>query len=252
MSKLTEKIQAAKDMGRMALIPFLPAGYPDKDAFWKHMRELDDAGADIIEIGMPFSDPVADGPVVEAASLKALENGASVSWILAELKDAAPFSAALVLMGYYNPVLQYGLEKFAAQAAEAGISGIILPDVPYEEADAVRAALEKHGVDLIPLVGLNTSRERMQLYARSSRGFAYFVSVMGTTGAREALPEKVREGLRMAGEVFDIPLALGFGLKHPDQLAAMNGLVDAAVFGSALITHIEDGGSAAEFMARWK
>lgn len=252
-SLLTEKIAAAHAAGRLGLIPFLPAGYPDKERFWKEIGGLDAGGADIIEIGMPFSDPVADGPVVEAASLKALDLGVNLSWILTELaKHRSGIRAGIVLMGYLNPVLQYGLERFAKDAAGAGVNGLILADLPFEEAGAVRAALEAQGLDLIPLVGLNTSRERMGLYAKNARGFAYFVSVLGTTGERASLPPEVRQGLALAKEVFSIPLALGFGIKSPEQLAELRGVVDAAVFGSSLIKHLDAGGDAAGFMARWK
>lgn len=250
MSKLTEKIRTKNESGRVGLIPFLPAGYPDKESFFTHIEELDNSGADVIEIGMPFSDPVADGPTVERASLHCLELGVNLAWILGELKQRS-LEAGLVLMGYLNPVYQYGYDRFAADAAEAGISGVIIADLSMEESGPLKEALAAKGVSLIPLVGLNTPRERMEKYAEGAEGFAYFVSVLGTTGARAALPGEVREKLKQAKEVFDIPLALGFGLKHPDQLAGMEGLMDAAVFGSALIDHIDAGGSCAEFMAPW-
>ena len=250
-SKLTERIQEAQAKGRVALIPFLPAGYPEKETFWQELVGLDTKGAAVIEIGMPFSDPVADGPVVERASLKALDNGVNLEWVLSELQKRR-FRAGLVLMGYLNPVLQYGLERFAKDAAKAGVGGVILADLPYEEAAEIRAVLDAEGIALVPLVGLNTSAERMALYAKDAKGFAYFVSVLGTTGARESLPEEIRSKLEMARTVFDVPLALGFGLKHPDQLKQLNGLVDAAVFGSALIAHIDDGGTVGEFMDRWR
>lgn len=251
MSKLTDKIQTANKAGRVGLIPFLPAGYPEKDRFFEELKQLDQGGADIIEIGMPFSDPVADGPTVERASLKCLEMGVNLAWILDELKQRT-FNAGLVLMGYLNPVLQHGLQRFAKDAAEAGVSGVIIADISKEESGPLKQALEAEGISLIPLVGLNTSRERMSAYAKTSTGFAYFVSVLGTTGARAALPDEIKAKLKMAREVFDIPLALGFGLKHPEQLKEIKGLVDAAVFGSSLIDHIDAGGSSADFMQRWK
>jgi tryptophan synthase, alpha subunit len=256
-SILTKRIEAARKAGRVALIPFLPAGYPNKSRFWDEIDGLDEAGADIIEIGMPFSDPVADGPVVEQASLKCLEAGVNLKWLLAELASRkGRYKAGLVLMGYLNPVLQYGLEKFAVDASSAGVSGIILADVPFEEAEPIRAIFAPRGLDIIPLVGLNTTPERMALYAKEGRGFVYFVSVLGTTGVRSSfdtgLPETIRTGLTQAKAIFDIPVALGFGLKHPDQLKALTGLVDAAVFGSALIRHLDGGGNAKDFMHVWK
>ncbi|SKA71894.1 tryptophan synthase, alpha chain [Paucidesulfovibrio gracilis DSM 16080] len=249
--KLTQRIEEATAKGRPALVPFLPAGYPHRETFWQTLVGLDTKGAAVIEIGMPFSDPVADGPVVERASLKALENGVNLEWILSELQKRE-FRAGLVLMGYLNPVLQYGLERFARDAARADVGGVILADLPYEEADEVRSVLEEQGVALIPLVGLNTDAERMALYAKHARGFAYFVSVLGTTGARESLPAQVRARLELAKAAFDVPLALGFGLRRPEQLAELTGLVDAAVFGSALIEHLDDGGTVGEFMDRWR
>ncbi len=255
---LTKRIEAARANGRLALIPFLPAGYPNKARFWDEIDGLDASGADIIEIGMPFSDPVADGPVVEHASLKCLDAGVNLKWILAELAARkGRYKAGLVLMGYLNPVLQYGLENFARDAASAGVHGVILADVPFEEGGFIHAAFDPHGLVLIPLVGLNTEPSRMALYGNNAKGFAYFVSVLGTTGVRSqfdtsGLPPQLRQGLTQAKAAFSVPVALGFGLKHPDQLKGLAGLVDAAVFGSALIRHIDQGGDAKGFMQVWK
>lgn len=253
ITKLADKINEAKAQGRTALIPFLPGGYPSREQFWKEIIELDENGADVIEIGMPFSDPVADGPVVEAASLKCLADGIDLKWILEGLSEhRAKISAGVLLMGYFNPVLQYGLEKFAKDAQEAGVNGLIIADLPFEEGVDFRDLLAEYGIALIPLVGLNTEKERMALYAKGGNGFCYYVSVLGTTGDRDSLPEEIKDGLACAQEIFDIPVALGFGLKEPSQLKELEGLVDAAVFGSALIRHIDSGKSSAEFMKVWK
>lgn len=259
MSKhiLTERIERAHAEGRLALIPYLPGGYPDKERFWEEIDQLDKNGADVIEIGMPFSDPVADGPVVEHASLKCLEAGVNLKWIISELAARkGRFHAGMVLMGYLNPVLQYGLSRFAKDAAAAGVHGVILADVPFEESEPIRAAFDPEGLALVPLVGLNTAPERMALYGSVAKGFAYFVSVLGTTGVRSSfdagLPPEVSVGLAAAKKAFGVPVALGFGLKRPEQLAGLHGLADAAVFGSALIRHIDDGGEAAGFMKIWK
>lgn len=253
MNPMQIKIEEAKAKGKVGLIPFLPAGYPTREQFWKELEQLDAAGASVIEIGMPFSDPVADGPVVEKASLKCLDDGINLKWIFDGLKERkGQFNAALLLMGYLNPVYQYGLDAFGADCEAAGVSGLIIADMPHEESGFVKEALAPHGVSLVPLVGLNTTKERMQLYAENASGFCYFVSVLGTTGQRESLPARIKEKLAEAKEVFDIPIALGFGIKHPDQLTQFDGLMDAAVFGSALITHIDEGKSSAEFMEPWK
>jgi len=253
MNPMQIKIEEANKKGKAGLIPYLPAGFPNREQFWKELEALDAAGASVIEIGMPFSDPVADGPVVEKAVLQCLEDGINLTWIFDGLKERiGQFNAALLLMGYLNPVYQYGLDKFGEDCKAAGVSGLIIADMPIEEADFVKEAIEPHGVSLVPLVGLNTPKERMKLYAENASGFCYFVSVLGTTGQRTTLPANIKKKLAEAKEVFDIPIALGFGIKHPDQLAQFDGLMDAAVFGSALITHIEEGKSSTLFMEPWQ
>ena len=254
MTFLEQKIRDAHTAGRTALIPFVTAGFPTLDTFWGIIEELDANGADVIEIGVPFSDPVADGPVVEDASRRALEQGVSLNWIMDGLKQrAGNFKAGIVLMGYLNPFLQYGLKRFAADAAQAGVSGCIVPDLPLDESAPVRTTLKAHGIDLIALVGQNTSEERMREYAAISEGYVYVVSVLGTTGARTGLPPQVEETLRRARKAFNLPLALGFGLQHPDQLAAIPADIrpDAAVFGSALLKHLDKGNTAKAFLELW-
>jgi len=252
-SILTTRIMEALGAGRKALIPFLPGGFPDKERFFDELEALDAGGADIIEIGVPFSDPVADGPVVEKASLSCLLDGTCLSWILGELtRRKGRYRAGLALMGYYNPFYQYGLEKLAEDAVGAGVAGFIVPDLPLEESGPMREACAKYGLDLIPLVGLNTSEERLAAYAATARGYVYFVSVLGTTGMRESLPTEIKDRLTVVRKLFTVPVALGFGIKSPKQLTAFGDLIDGVVFGSALIAHIDAGGTAAEFMERWR
>ena len=249
---LSRRIQAANDEGRSALIPFITAGFPGKDEFWTHLGGLDAAGADIIEIGVPFSDPVADGPVVEAASVRALENGVTLAWILDGLKERrGRYAAPLVLMGYYNPFLQYGLERFAATALEAGVAGCVVPDLPLNEDGALREVLAPRGIALIPLVGVNTGEERMRAYAEKAEGYAYLVSVLGTTGVRDSFPPELAAAFALASRSFGVPVALGFGISRPEQIAAMPVQPRAVVFGSALLKHIEAGHTAESFMRRW-
>ncbi|MBF0482980.1 MAG: tryptophan synthase subunit alpha, partial [Desulfovibrionaceae bacterium] len=245
--------RAATASGRQARIPFLPAGFPDKERFFDELAALDASGADVIEIGVPFSDPVADGPVVERASLESLERGVSLAWLIGELtRRKARYKAGLVLMGYFNPFFQYGLDKLAYDAARAGVSGLIVPDLPFEESYRVHTAVQGTGVSLIPLIGLNTPEARMRLYAERAEGFVYFVSVMGVTGVRGELPPEIALRLDLARSVFNLPLALGFGVKSPDQLTSFGARIDAVVFGSSLIDHLREGGQAASFMDRWK
>lgn len=255
MHLLEKKLRDASAEGRTALIPFVTAGYPSPDAFWNVIEELDESGADVIEIGVPFSDPVADGPVVEAASVEALKNGVTLRRIMEGLRERkGRFKAGLVLMGYMNPFLQYGLDKLATEAQEVGVHGLIVPDLPYDEAGDMRAALSAHGLALIPLVGPNTSEERMKLYADVSEGYVYVVSVMGTTGERASLPPEVPEVLSRVRRVFSLPVALGFGLRVPEQLDALPQDIrpDAAVFGSSLLRHIAAGKAPADFIKVWK
>lgn len=255
MHILEEKIRAAREAGRTALIPFVTAGFPDEGSFWPAVRELDEGGADIIEIGIPFSDPVADGPVVEEASRRVLSDGMSLARLLSELEERKDFfHCGMVLMGYYNPIMQYGPEKFAVDAARAGVHGVIVPDLPYEEAGELRALLATRGIALIALVGPNTDEERMRRYADVSLGYVYVVSTMGTTGQRSLLVPQVAATMRRARSVFSLPLALGFGLSEPAQIEDLppDARPDAAVFGSALLRHLDEGGSAADFIARWK
>lgn len=252
---LEQKIRSARAAGRTALIPFVTAGFPDEGSFWPAIRELDEAGADIIEIGVPFSDPVADGPVVEEASRRVLSDGMNLARLLVELQERKDiFQCGIVLMGYYNPFMQYGLAKFAVDAARAGVHGVIVPDMPYEESEELRELLAAQGIVLISLVGPNTSEERMRLYAKVSQGYIYVVSAMGITGKRSLLVPQVAATMRRARSIFSQPLALGFGLSEPAQVEDLppDARPDAAVFGSALMQHLDAGGSVADFMARWK
>ena len=252
---LQEAVERAHALGRRAVIPFITAGFPDKDSFWTHLSRIDESGADIIEIGVPFSDPVADGPVIEQASRDALARGVSLKWILDGLKARKGcFSAKLVLMGYVNPFYQYGLEQLARDAEEAGVSGFIVPDMPLEESGMFREVFSPRGLTLVTLVAPNTSVERMREYKPYTSGFVYVVSVLGTTGGKANLEQSVTETMRRARSVFDVPLALGFGLEQPEQMQGLppDTLPDAVVFGSALLKHLDAGKPAAEFIARWK
>ncbi len=274
-SRLTEIIENNSRQGRLSKIPFLSAAFPQAESFWNILADLDAHGADIIEIGVPFSDPIADGPVVAEASQRALENGGSLDYIFTGLdKRRAGLKAGIVLMGYVNPFIQYGWEKAAkenknGQVAEilaasleiladklkaSGVDGLIVPDLPLDENGPWVKALGPRGVDLIALVGPNTSLEKMKLYAQSGvSGYVYVVSVMGITGVRQGLPPEVADTLKRAREAFDLPLALGFGLSSPEQLAVIDKDIrpEGAVFGSALIKHLDQGGTAEEFMAVW-
>ncbi len=250
---LTRKIHQALNEGRKALIPFVPAGFPSKDRFWDVVVELDAAGADIIEIGVPFSDPVADGPVVEKASLRALEQGVNLEWIIEGLaENSSKMQAGIVLMGYFNPFLQFGLQDLAQKAGKSGANGLIIPDLILEEVLPYIDLFNDHDLAYIPLVGLNTPPERLKDYAGLNPAFAYLVSVMGITGTRTGENKLLKDKLVQAREVFNCPIALGFGLSTKDQLERIRDLVDAVVFGSALISHLDEGKSAGDFLRSWR
>lgn len=258
MNRLSSAIRAANDAGRTAVIPFITAGFPSKEDFLDTLKSIADAGADIIEIGIPFSDPVADGPVIEDISRDSLAQGVTLAWILDELEKAATFlKVPLVLMGYTNPFYQFGLEKLAERASRLGVHGMIIPDLPLCEAESWRLTLDKYDIALIPLVAPNTPVERMREYAEVSKGFVYVVSILGTTGIQTQSSTTqqtlVEETLRRARASFSIPVALGFGLRSPDQLErlAPDTRPDAAILGSALLLHIREGGSSKSFLSPW-
>lgn len=248
-------ILAARQAGRHAVIPFITAGFPSLERFWDTLAEIDAAGADIIEIGIPFSDPVADGPVIEDISRQALEDGVSLEWVVQGLRARKGcFHAKLVFMGYMNPFMQYGLERLAADCAEVGVSGFIVPDLPLEETPEFREALHPYGLSLITLVGPNTSSARMKEYATYAQDYVYVVSVLGTTGGVNEHIEAVADTIRRAREAFDVPLALGFGLRVPAQLETLppDARPDAAVIGTALLEHIRRGEPVASFLEPWR
>lgn len=253
-SPLQEAVERAHALGRRAVIPFITAGFPDKESFWTHLERIDGAGADIIEIGVPFSDPVADGPLIEQASRDALARGVSLKWILDGLKARkGRFFAKLALMGYVNPFYQYGLERLALDAAEAGVSGFIVPDMPLEESGIFRDAFDPHGLTLVTLVAPNTSVERMREYKPHTSGFVYVVSVLGTTGGKVDLTQSVTETMRRARPYLTCRWRWASDSRRRTSWMPCRKTPgpDAAVLGSALLRHIAEGKDAAEFLGKW-
>ena len=271
VSELSGIINDNLGAGRLTRIPFLPAAFPGREEFWTILADLAAHGADIIEIGVPFTDPVADGPQVVEAGRQALANGGGLDYIFEGLaRRRHKLSRGLVLMGYVNPFIQYGWRRaalkfrgpreimaaslafLAEKMSQAGVAGLIAPDLPLEESALWLKALRPRGLDLIALVGPNTSLEKMRAYADGGfGGYVYVVSVLGTTGLRGDLPPEAAETLKRARKAFDLPLALGFGLSSPAQLESLPERPAAAVFGSALIRHLAGGGTVRDFMAPW-
>lgn len=224
----------------MGLVAYITAGDPSLDATREIVLAAADAGADVIELGVPFSDPLADGPTIQRASERALRAGATLAKVLdlvAQIRKQS--QVPLLLFGYYNPIFQMGLEKFAAAAAKAGADGALITDLTPEEAGDYRAAMRAQNLDTVFLAAPTTTSERFAQIAAASSGFLYLVSRTGVTGAREALPEDLPALVRRARAATKLPLAVGFGISLPGHISVLGGLADAAVVGSALMQEVE-------------
>jgi tryptophan synthase alpha chain len=229
---------------RAALMPYLMAGYPSLDASAEAGLAAVAAGADLIELGIPFSDPLADGPVIHAAGTEALAAGATPHNTLRVCERLAA-DVPVVLMVYVNVVLTAGAEAFALRAAAAGAAGLIVPDLPHDEADEVRAACDAEGLALVPLVAPTTTPERIAEIGASARGFVYTVSLTGTTGEREALPPGLAETVGRVRSASDVPVAVGFGISTAEQASAVAELADGVIVGSRIVRAAGEGGAEA-------
>ncbi|MDR7666744.1 tryptophan synthase subunit alpha [Methanosarcina sp. Z-7115] len=237
--KISEKFGELRERKEGALICYVMAGDPSAEATGEIVKALADGGADIIELGFPFSDPVADGPTIQAAGQRALAVGMDTQRYF-ELVKALEVGVPLVCMTYYNPVFRYGVEKFVERAADAGISGLIIPDIPVEEAADLKNSCEKHGLDLIFLVAPTTTGKRVRKILESSSGFLYLVSRLGVTGTREDVSSSTKELLSRVET--GLPKAVGFGISTAQQAAEVrNAGADAVIVGSAFVRIIEDG-----------
>ena len=224
----------------MGLVAYITAGDPSLAATEQFVIALANAGADVIELGVPFSDPVADGPVIQRASERALRGGTTLTGVLSLVKSLrAKTDVPLVLFSYYNPVLQMGLEKFGDAAKEAGADGVLITDVTPEEGVEYRAAMSSRGMDTIFLAAPTSTDERLTLIAKSSSGFLYLISRTGVTGAKDQLAEELPSLARRVRRVTELPIAIGFGISLPGHVSVLGGLAEAAVVGSALVEEIE-------------
>ena len=239
-SRISLRFAGLRSAGEMGLVAYLTAGDPSLEATEKFVLALASAGADVIELGVPFSDPVADGPVIQRASERALRSGTTLAGVLALVKSLrAKTQVPLVLFSYYNPVLQMGLEKFADAAKAAGADGVLITDVTPEEGGEYRAAMGSRGLDTIFLAAPTSTDARLALIAKSSSGFLYLISRTGVTGAKDQLAEELPALARRVRRVTELPVAVGFGISQPGHVAVLGGLADAAVVGSALVEEIE-------------
>jgi tryptophan synthase alpha chain len=247
MSRLSDAFAGARAQGRTALVCYAMGGDGDTSAL---LQAIDAAGADVIELGLPFSDPIADGPVLQAAATRAIARRTTLRDLLA-MASRLRLRAPLVAMGYMNPIEAMGSRGFAHALSDAGLCGAIVPDLPLEEAEPVRADLAAEGLDLVPLVAPTTPHERAARIAATARGFLYYVSVTGVTGARAALPHDLEMRLAELRAISPAPVAVGFGISRPEQAAALKGKADGVVVGSALVaTHHERGVRAAAELVR--
>jgi len=238
--RIKRRFAALADEGRAGLVTFITAGDPDRDISAAILRGLPGAGADIIELGMPFTDPMADGPAIQESSQRALAAGQTMRRTLAMVHDfrAHDDDTPIVLMGYYNPIYFYGVDFFAEDAANAGVDGLIIVDVPPEEDPELRDPAARAGIDFIRLTTPTSDDERLPVLMRAASGFVYYVSITGVTGTRSAETSSVVDAVTRIRKYTDLPLAIGFGIKTPEQAADIARVADAAVVGSAIVDRI--------------
>ncbi len=248
MSRLQSRFAALKQENRAALVTFVTAGDPDYATSLAILKGLPEAGADVIELGMPFTDPMADGPAIQLANIRALGNGQNMQKTLQMVREfrAGNQDTPLVLMGYYNPIFCYGVARFVADAKEAGVDGLIVVDLPPEHNDELCDPAQAAGIDFIRLTTPTTDDARLPTVLAGSSGFVYYVSVAGVTGAGAASMDQVEEAVARLRRHTDLPLCIGFGIRTPEHAAEIAKRADGAVVGSALIDRIAKAGSPAE------
>jgi tryptophan synthase alpha chain len=240
-TRIYERFRALREAGELGLVAYITAGDPSLDATLKFVLALAEAGADVIELGVPFSDPLADGPTIQRASERALKSDTTLAGVLDLVRRIRQsYQVPLVLFSYYNPILQMGLEKFALSASSAGADGVLATDLTPEEANDYRRILAAHQLDTIFLGAPTSTDERLAKISACSSGFLYLISRTGVTGAKDVLPDELPALIRRARNVTQLPIAVGFGISLPGHVSVLGGLADAAVVGSALVSDIEN------------
>jgi tryptophan synthase alpha chain len=247
MSRIKHVFAALKEEGRSALIPFVEAYDPDRATSLTLLRGMAERGADIIEIGMPFTDPMADGPTIQAAGRRGLTAGATLAGLLGLVREfrTTDSRTPIVVMGYLNPILSYGVQRFCTDAAQAGVDGLIVVDLPTEEADLLLPDASANGLDVIRLIAPTTSDERLPKVLSGSSGFVYYVSITGITGTRTATAEDLARDIPRIRAATDLPIAVGFGVRTPEQARIVAEYADGAIVASALIEKLVQAGATA-------
>ena len=241
MSRISDVFSEAAKQNRMTFMPFVTAGDPSVEATATVLKALRDADVDLIELGFPYSDPIADGPVIQASYTRALDNGVTVEKILEMMASVKDDGLPPVLaMVSFAIIFRYGVDRFAAKASESGFSGLIIPDLPADEAEEMSAVAAQYKLDLVQLIAPTTTPERAQQILDASSGFVYCVSVAGTTGVRKELPPELIEQLKQLRENTDLPLAVGFGISSPEQVSSLEGAADGIIVGSAIVNRVAE------------
>ncbi|MBE9019561.1 tryptophan synthase subunit alpha [Chroococcidiopsis sp. CCALA 051] len=243
MTAISECFKSLRDRHECALIPFITAGDPDLATTAEALRVLDAAGADIIELGVPYSDPLADGPTIQAAATRALQRGTKLEQVLEVVAAVkSDLRSPIILFTYYNPILYRGIESFFQQISQAGVAGLVIPDLPLEEAEYVLQVATQYGVEVILLVAPTSSPERIEAIARHSQGFIYLVSVTGVTGIRTGLEARAQDLLQQIRQMSDKPIGIGFGISQPEHAAQVKQWgADAVIVGSAVVKRLAEG-----------
>jgi len=242
VTRLSNTFAKLKKEGRSAFVPFITAGDPDMETSFAILEKLPGAGADVIELGLPFTDPMADGPAVQAASVRALAAGATTAKVLKLIEKfrKADKTTPIVLMGYYNNVHAYGTARFVKDVAQAGVDGLIVVDLPMEEDEVLRVPAKAQGVDLIRFVTPTTDEARLKRIVADASGYLYYVSVAGVTGTKSVPEEEVRAAMTRIKAATDLPCTVGFGIRTPEQAAAIARIADGVVVGSAIVSRVAD------------
>jgi tryptophan synthase alpha chain len=251
VGRIEAKLQQLREKDEKALIFYLTAGDPSLAESEELIGYLDRSGVDILEIGVPFSDPTADGPVIQAASQRALKNGVTLSAILDMIERIRRSSdIPIVLFGYYNPIFIYGCEAFAEKAQEAGVDGVLVVDLPFEESQELRKYTDARGIDFIALIAPTTNDRRVKRIAAQASGFLYYISITGVTGTAKPRPEDVSQDVMRIKKISSLPVVVGFGITTPREAADIAPLADGVVVGSALVKLIEENSGKPELIAK--